>query len=41
MTIRELLQWANEEALDLIVYGVMLSIRIKRVERALKKGFDL
>ncbi|MFI9591018.1 hypothetical protein [Nonomuraea sp. NPDC052265] len=41
MTIRELLQWASEEAEDLIVYGVMARIRIKRVERQLKKGFDL
>ncbi|GAA0955521.1 hypothetical protein [Nonomuraea longicatena] len=41
MTTRELLQWAHEEALDLVVYGVMTAIRIKRVERQLKKGFDL
>ncbi|GAA3136893.1 hypothetical protein GCM10010466_29640 [Planomonospora alba] len=41
MTLAELLDWASEEAEDLIVYGVMLQIRIKRVKRALKKGFDL
>lgn len=41
MSLRELLDWASEEVEDLVVYGVMLQIRIARVKRALKKGFDL
>ncbi|WP_433224446.1 hypothetical protein [Microtetraspora malaysiensis] len=41
MSIRELLDWASEEAEDIIVYGVMLQIRIQRVKRAIKNGFDV
>ncbi|MEQ4716121.1 hypothetical protein [Nonomuraea sp. B19D2] len=41
MTLAQLLDWAGEEAQDLIVYAVMLDIRIKRVKRQLKKGFNL
>jgi hypothetical protein len=41
MSLAELLAWASEEAEDLMVYSVMLQIRITRVQRALKKGFNL
>ncbi|GAA2294344.1 hypothetical protein GCM10010149_47900 [Nonomuraea roseoviolacea subsp. roseoviolacea] len=41
MSLAQLLDWASEEAEDLIVYAVMLRIRITRVKRQLKKGFDL
>ncbi|WP_440066395.1 hypothetical protein [Streptosporangium sp. OZ121] len=40
MSLAELLDWASEEAEDLMVYAVMLQIRITRVKRILRERIN-
>lgn len=38
MELDELLDWTLEEVDDLVVYGVMLGIRLRRLQKAIQEG---